>query len=50
MARNVILMNENEPYEFAEFISYLRNMNNLFNLDDIMKGIKTFKEKRKNKY
>ena len=42
-------MNENELYEFADFILYLRNMNDPFNLDDIMNGIKILKEKRLDK-
>mgnify|MGYP003571438304 FL=1 len=39
-------MNDNELYEFAEFILYLRNMNDPFNLDDIKDGIKLIKEKK----
>ena len=42
-------MDENELYEFAEFILYLRNMPDPFNLDDLVKGIKLLKEKKLNK-
>jgi methyl-accepting chemotaxis protein len=39
-------MKENELYEFAEFILYLRKMNDPFNLDSIIKGLKFLKEKK----
>ena len=40
-------MKENELYEFAEFILYLRKMNDPYNLDSIIKGLKLLKEKKK---
>ena len=38
-------MNDNELYELAEFILYLRNMNDPFNLNSIRDAIKAIKEK-----
>ena len=38
-------MKENEIYQFADFILYLRKMNDRFNLDRIIKGLKLLHEK-----